>query len=83
MIKKEYWTGRPEKIITEGYGSHRLVIRYFADSNKAQISLEDISEFRFPLLWSHTVTDDQANAALELFRMIGPFDIPIMENETL
>lgn len=71
-----YWKNRKEKTITEGYGSYRLTIRYFADSNKAQVTMEDVSLFRFPLLWSHTLTDDQANAALDIFKAVGYFDIP-------
>lgn len=76
---KAYYEGRPEKIITEAYGSHRLTIRYFADSNKAQATMEDTAALRFPLLWSHTLTDEQANAALTIFKSIGFFDVPIME----
>ena len=76
---KAYYEGRPEKIITEAHGSHHLTIRYFADSNKAQATMEDAAALRFPLLWSHTLTDEQANAALTIFKSIGFFDVPIME----
>lgn len=70
-----YWKNRNEKAITERYGSYRLTIRYFANSNKAQVTMEDVSIFRFPLLWSYTLTDEQANAALNIFKSIGYFDI--------
>ena len=72
---KAYFEGRPEKIITEGHGSYRMMIRYFANSNKAQVTMERISELRFPIIWSICATDEQANAALELFKAIGFFDI--------
>lgn len=73
----QYWENRKEKIIKESYGSYRLTIRYFENSNKAQATMEDTSEIRFPVLWSHTLTDDQANAALNIFKSTGFFDIPI------
>lgn len=71
-----YWKNRKEKTITEGYGSYRLTIRYLADSNKATVKMEDVSKIRFPLLWVHTLTDNQANAALDIFKAVGYFDIP-------
>lgn len=70
-----YWKNRKDKTITERYGSYRLTIRYFEDSNKAQVSMENISISRFPLLWSYTMTDEQANAALSIFKSIGFFEI--------
>jgi hypothetical protein len=76
---KAYYEGRKEKTITERHGSYRLTIRYFENSNKAQATMEDIAALRFPILWSHTLTDEQANAALDIFKAVGFFDIPIME----
>jgi hypothetical protein len=73
---KAYYKGRKEKIITEGFGSYRLTVRYFEDNNKAQVTMEDTAALRFPLLWSMCLTDDQANAALTIFKSIGYFDIP-------
>ena len=78
-MNKPYYEGRREKIITKRYGSYKLHIRYFADCNKAQVTMEDISSYRFPIMWSHTLTDEQANAALTIFQSVGYFDIPIME----
>ena len=72
---KAYYEGRKEKTITESYGPYRLTIRYFADSNKAQATMENVSLFRFPLLWSYCLTDEQANAALNIFQSVGYFDI--------
>lgn len=74
---KAYWEGRKESTITEGFGSYRLTIRYFANSNKAQVTMENTAALRFPLLWSHPMTDEQANAALTLFQAVGFFDIPV------
>jgi len=76
---KAYWEGRKEKTISEAHGAYRLTIRYFENSNKAQVTMEDISALHFPLLWSHPMTDEQANAALEIFKAVGFFDIPITE----
>lgn len=72
---KAYYEGRKEKIITERHGSHRLTIRYFENSNKAQVTMEDIAALRFPLLWSVPMNDEQANAALDLFKAVGYFDL--------
>ena len=72
---KAYWEGRKEKTITEGHGSYRLTIRYFKNSNKAQVSMENIAALSFPLLWSATMADEQANAALDLFKAVGYFDL--------
>lgn len=72
---KTYWKGRKERTITEGHGSYRLAIRYFENSNKAQVTMENIAALRFPLLWSATMTDEQANAALDLFKAVGYFDL--------
>lgn len=75
-MKKNYWTGRKGKTLAYRFGTHELKIRYFADSNKAQVTMYDISLFRFPLLWSTCLTDEQANAAATLFQSIGYFDMP-------
>lgn len=72
---KPYYENRPEKVITEGYGPYRLEIRYLANCNTAQVSMKDISTVSFPLIWSQTMKDDQANAALEIFKSIGFFNI--------
>ena len=72
---KAYYEGRKEKTIKEGFGSYHLTIRYFENSNKAQVTMEDISALRFPLLWSVPMNDEQANAALDLFKAIGYFDL--------
>lgn len=75
----EYWKNRKENTISESYGSYRLTIRYFANSNKASVKMEDVSKLRFPLLWVHHMTDEQANAALDIFKAVGYFDIPVTE----
>lgn len=70
----EYWRHRKESTVTEGYGAYRLTVRYFADSDKAQVTMEDRSA-RLPLLWSVCLSDSQANGALEIFKSIGYFDL--------
>lgn len=72
---KAYWENRKESTITEIFGSYRLKIRYFANCNFAQVTMENVAELRFPLLWSIYMNDVQANAALTLFKSIGYFDI--------
>lgn len=72
---KTYFDGREEKEITERYGSHQMKVRYFANSNRAQVTMYDLSELRFPLLWSATLTDDQANAARDIFKTTGFFEL--------
>ena len=76
----EYWKNRPEKTIEEAYGHYRLKIRYFANSNRAQVSMHDISSFQFPLIWSLPMDDNQANAALDLFKSIGFFNFNNIEH---
>lgn len=75
-MRKNYWTGRKEKTLEFRFGSYELKIRYFADSNKAQVTMYNIARFRFPLIWSTCLTDEQANAAAALFQSIGYFDMP-------
>lgn len=72
---KPYYEGRKEKTIKERYGHYVMSIRYFANCNKAQVSIENISALNFPLVWSSTMNDDQANAALDLFLSIGYFEL--------
>lgn len=71
---KAYYEGRPEKELYEGYGPYRMKVRYFADSNKAQVTVYNIAEAA-PLIWSKTMEDKQANAALDLFKAVGFFDL--------
>ena len=81
MKKPYYWTDRPETTIERRYGSYVMRIRYFANDPHAQVTIEDISLLRFPLLWSRPMTDQQANGAMKLFDAIGYFDMPIDTEE--
>lgn len=74
-MKKAYYENRPENEISARFGSYRLNIRYFANCDGAQISLYNLSNLRFPLEWSKTVTDKQANIALNKFEKIGYFEM--------
>ena len=74
-MAKQYWEGRPEKTIKERHGHYIMTIRYMEDSNNAQVSMEDLSALRLPLIWSLTMNDESANAALDLFKKIGFFDL--------
>lgn len=70
---KAYYEGRPETELQERHGSHILKIRYFANCDSAQVSVYDIAA-NLPLIWSSTMKDSQANAALEIFKAVGFFD---------
>lgn len=62
------------KTITERYGSHKLTIEY-KGNDFAQVSVEDLSEFNFPLIFSRHMNYAQANAYLEIFKNIGFVDV--------
>lgn len=71
---KAYYEGRPEKELFEGYGPYRMKVRYFANCDKAQVTVYNIAEAA-PLIWSRSMPDAQANAALDLFKAVGFFDL--------
>ena len=58
------------------YGPYLLSIRY-QGNDYAQVTMYDISELRFPLLWSTGMTYSAANGAKALFESIGYFDMPV------
>ena len=71
---KVYYEGRPGKELYEGYGPYRMKVRYFADSNQAQVTVYNVAD-KLPLIWSKSMTDTEANAALDLFKAVGFFDL--------
>lgn len=62
------------KTIKEAYGPYRLTITY-KDHNYAQVTMENVAEIKFPVIWSMGLNYEAANGALELFKAIGYFDI--------
>ena len=72
-----YWKGRKEKTIIRTFKGYCLRVRYLEDCDRAQVTMEDLSRFRLPLMWSATLSDEQANGALKLFESIGYFDKPL------
>lgn len=63
------------------YGQYRLKVRYFGGGeNKipdgAQVTMYDLGELRFPLIWSKTMPIEQVRGAIALFNLIGYFDMP-------
>lgn len=58
------------------YGGYRLIVRYCGNDH-AQVSMYDLSELHFPLLWSSSMTYQAANGAIKLFKAIGYFDMPV------
>ena len=70
-MKELFWNGKEYEdvvIIKEMYSGYRLTITYH--EKFAQVSIEDLGE-RLPLIFSKTMTKDDANAYLELFRCCG------------
>ena len=59
--------------IKERYGSHILTITYFEKS--AKVTVEDLSEIKFPLIYSDIMTKENANAYLELFKECGYIEV--------
>lgn len=57
------------------YSGYRMRIAWYKDEDAAQVTVYDLGE-RKPLMWSKTMTKEQARGAHELFTMIGYFDIP-------
>ena len=60
-------------IITERYGSHILTITYY--ENSAKVTVEDLAEIKFPLIYSDIMTKGNANAYLEIFRACGYIEV--------
>lgn len=60
-------------MIRERYGHHTIEIDY-RDNDYAQVTINDLSNIRWPLVWSSGMTYKQANAALEIFKAVGYFD---------
>lgn len=72
------WRGNHYEEVTkiiERQGSHVLEVTYY--DNYANVKVEDLSSFRFPLLYADTMKKDQANSYLELFKKRGYVEIPI------
>lgn len=59
--------------ITESRGNYRLEIKYYA--NYASVKVEDKTSFRFPLVFAMTMTYEQANSYLELFKTCGYVEV--------
>lgn len=69
---------REEKILRYGFGGYRLEVRYDGSENDfAQVTMYDLGELRFPMIWSTSMTKEQAVGAIELFKEVGYFDMPI------
>lgn len=72
------------------FGGYRLKVRYFGGGLEqvpdgalirtlpkgAQVSMYDLGQLRFPLIWSKTMTLEQVKGAIALFNLIGYFDMP-------
>ena len=59
--------------IQERYGSHILTITYF--ENSAKVTVKDLAEIKFPLIYSDIMTKEKANAYLEIFKACGYIEV--------
>ena len=59
----------PHTEITAYYSGKNLTARYY--DNYASLTLYDLGTLRFPLVWSRSVTKEQATAALNIFEHTG------------
>ena len=72
------------------YGAYRLKVRYFGGGVEqepdgaiiqkfptcAQVIMYDLGQIKFPLIWSKTMPIEQVKGAIDLFSLIGYFDMP-------
>ena len=63
------------KTIIEAYGPYRLELDY-RGADFCQVSLKDVGQ-KWPLIWSTGMNYSQANGAIQLFKAIGYFDMPV------
>ena len=66
------------KIIKKAFGRYRLEVRY-TDEDYAQVTMSDVSQLRFPILWSVGMSKAQAKGAIEFFEKVGYFEVFIGE----
>lgn len=64
------------RIIKERFGSHVLKIEYRGD-DFAQVRVDDLSNLKFPMLFSLPMSYEMANYYLDIFRNCGY--VPIVE----
>ena len=57
------------------FSGYRLKVAY--QNGVAQVSMYDLGDLRFPLQWSKTMTKEQARGAIELFKNVGYYDMPV------
>ena len=55
------------------FGHYRMSLRKV--DGGTQVTMYDVAALRFPMLWSHLMSDEQASAAKELFEAVGYFEI--------
>ena len=84
MKKKVWYLDHYEEVteITERDAQYLLTITYrerFREKRLAEVKVEDLSAFRLPLLFATTMSYEQANSYLELFRKCGYIDVRNVE----
>ena len=76
MKKIEWFGNHYEEVteITERYGCYLLTITY-REKGFTDVKVEDVSKLRLPLLFATSMTIEQANSYLTLFRNCGYIEI--------
>ena len=76
MKKIEWFGDHYEEVteITERYGCYLLTITY-REKGFTDVKVEDVSKLRLPLLFATSMTIEQANSYLTLFRNCGYIEI--------
>lgn len=57
------------------YGSYLMEVD--KRGNVSQVTVYDLGNIRFPLMWSKTMRNDSAEGALRLFQSVGYYAMPI------
>ena len=57
------------------YGGYKMEVE--KRGNVFQVTVYDLGNLRFPLMWSKTMTAEQAKGAIDLFQAIGYYAMPI------
>ncbi len=58
--------------IEYAYGPYRM--RQIFHPNFVQVSISDVSDLKWPLIWSMPMSKEQAVGARRLFEQVGYFD---------
>lgn len=57
------------------YGSYLMEVD--KRGNVSQVTVYDLGNIRFPLMWSKTMSNTQADGAIALFQAVGYYAMPV------